>query len=450
MRLILFLLISLEIVIRYHFSNRHRDYNLQILLFSAIIQSLMIYPIIGESLFVINERGIDYFGAPFERNIAILFPSVIALSFLTFKRRNNWRIKEIIFPTVVIVLFLLYSYLTPFNYSYNATNIVLLLFAQIFLVIYICKSYLTTDQMLRGFFDGLVIVILIEFLISVSFSLLKIDFFQLLFEQNLDEAGADLRTGSFIRRSIGTFGQPNRLGGFCALSFVFFLSCRLFNYKKQKSLIFALICFVTIVLSQSRSSLLATVCSSIIMFLFYLNKRRQLSFARLIRFLVLLLIIGMFLLNMDFVTNMFFQSDVNEMEEARGFHYMLGFAAIQKTHYWGVGLNSHVYYMYNELFRLNFGEFYYTRAIHSFHMCILVETGILGFLMWLYYCITRIKIIIVTPFVWMENPILWFSFLGMLLIVIIHGVTDNVYFHYQHLMILLLIGSFYRKTSNIF
>ena len=442
MRLTLYILILLEIVCRYYLLGKNSNSRLQTLLLSGLIQSLMIYPILFSNLIELKKRGLEYLGAPFETNIAILFPTIIALIMILWGGHvRKWNFKDVKFPVIALSLVFLYSYITPLNHSLDATSIALLLFLQVLFVVVVCKTFLSEKQVMCALYDAFTIIVLVEFFVCFSYVVLHVDTLQGFFKVDIDETEW-IREGTSVRRAYGTTIQPNRLGGLASYLLVFFVSCTLFNYKRTLSLVMILLDLIVVIFSQSRSALMASIISSVLLYLLISTKRGKLKFQKLMVSLLLFAILLIGLFSLGIVGDMVFKSDVGDMREARGSHYILGWLILQKSNFMGVGLNSHVLYMYEELNIGSFADFLLTRAIHSVHLTIFVETGIVGFIAWLYYLVSRVYKTIKIRLNEMNIPILWFTFTGMLFIVIVHGFTDYLYLHYQYIMILSLCGSF--------
>lgn len=445
---IIYILLISEFLIRYNLSKERSVRSWNILLISVIIQSLMIYPSISSPIVEIREKGLDQFKTPFSTEINLLFPTVVSVAlFFVCKTKFKWRFDEIKFPFYAIFASIVFSYVTPYNKFYNATNLVVVLFLQIGLLLYIVKTYVNSEQLFIGLYDGLKIIVIVELLISLSYSILGIDILQSFFIYDLKEADW-VREGTIIRRAYGTSMHPNRLAGLCAFIFVFFISSFFNCYKKRSSILWATCAFLVIILSQSRSALTAAVFTYTVLYILRLYKNGRLSLRRLIVFFI----VGSFLLiclfSFSIVNDMFFKSDADNMEDARLDHYLAGWLLLNDTNFLGVGLNAHVHYMYYSMdIEGIVGKWMATHAIHSIHLIIWVETGLAGFAIWLYFLYSRFRRYIKTPISEMNNPVLWMAFVGMLSIVILHGFTDPVYLQYQYLLIIMLIGSFYKKKN---
>ena len=422
-------------------SPKHNSEAKKFYILSGIVQLLMVYPVIFGDLMMVTQGSEEYMGAPFETRTGLLVPTLLAFAlYCVNNKRQHWNFKEIKFPFIVITLAFVYSYLNPYNLAPYATTLALVVFCQILIVILAIKFTMTADETFKAIYDGYTFFILVELVVSVTY-VLGIDFLQSYFTPDLKDIEY-VRDGMGIRRAYGTTIQPNRLGGLCGFIFVFFYSCLLCKYQKNKSKILSVISFFVLMLSQSRSAIMATFVASLILYftIGYKQKRinkRSIFLWGFIGGVFLITILGII------IFQGFQKSDTDEQVDNRLIHYAMGFVTLQETKYLGVGLNSHVFYLYENFKGISTTDigFFFTRAIHSFHLCILVEVGICGFLLWLYYAFSRIFKFLVAPLFKMGNPAICLSFAGMLIMIIVHGFSDNLYFHYQQMTLLMLFGS---------
>ena len=89
------------------------------------------------------------------------------------------------------------------------------------------------------------------------------------------------------------------------------------------------------------------------------------------------------------------------------------------------------------------------QPIHNIHLIIFVELGLIGFLGWVYYIISRIRRFLKTPLGNMNSPIVWYSFLGMLIIASVHGMAEWVYLHAQYQFIFMMFGTMYSSKHSL-
>ena len=88
---------------------------------------------------------------------------------------------------------------------------------------------------------------------------------------------SDFIAFSVFNRCMSFFGDPNILGIFSSLCFIFFHQCKLY-IKQKKTYAYALgICIVSILLSQSRTAILLLVIYFAIYYLYSLNRLKKIS-----------------------------------------------------------------------------------------------------------------------------------------------------------------------------
>ncbi|WP_157131881.1 O-antigen ligase family protein [Phocaeicola plebeius] len=383
------------------------------------------------------------FTAPIENIGGLYFPTILVCLFpLINKRKYRWKWGNTKYVIWIIIFFFIYSYLSPYNIQHSATNVALIVFIQIVFTIYMCKSYIGTNTFIIACYDAFKIILFIELIISLSFVLLHINTLQQLFIPELEGAVVEREGSSFLRAS-GTTGWPNRLGALCTLIAIFYWICYLRKYKTKQSFWLLVTSIFIILLSQSRSALLACLLSMAISTLVFLHKKHKLSLKKIISLAILTSITIIILLNLPIVQEMFFKSDAEEMTEARFIHYLLGYNIALETNFIGTGINSHTHFMcYNMNNRILGDIWLYQHSIHNIHLVILAELGILGLIIWILYLVSRIIKILKLPLSKMNNPIIWLSFFSMILTIIIHGFTDIMYIHYQYLLIISLFGMY--------
>lgn len=419
------------------------------LLLSALIQSLMFYPSM-KTILVLKELTMKIdFGAPIENYVGIYFPTLLVCLFPLINNKNQyWKWGNSKHILGILSVFFLYSYLTPYNASHLATTIALIVILQIVFTLYICKSYISKEVFISAFFDAFQIIIFIELIISISFSLLHINALQQLFITELDGAVTE-REGTSLLRASGTTMWPNRLGALCALIAAFFWICYLQKYRRKRAIFLFVFSMIVIILSQSRSALSACILSLLVTTMINLFKKHQITVKRILYFGLIFCLALFILLNLSIIQEMFFKSDANDMAEARFIHYILGYNIGTNSHFLGVGINTNTHYMYYKMNTNLLGNVWlYQHTIHNIYLVIFAELGVLGLISWIYFLLSRIRRVLITPIVNMNSLIIWFSFMAMLFIVIIHGFTDVMYMHYQYITILSLFGIYTEKKAD--
>lgn len=416
-------------------------------LLSMLIQSLAVYPLLIQTMRTRELTKHLDFSCPYESYTGLYFPTVIAFVILIISHnRLKWKWSEVAFPLLFFSFGFLYSYLTPYNQSRYATSMALLVVLQIFFVVYVIKTYIPSKLIVKCLYDGFFVIVLLNAFISITYVLMHIDFIQNLF---INFEGS-IREGATYRRAYGTTNQPNRLGALCALISMFFLSCYCFGYKKRLSLCLIGTAFVIILLSQSRSAFSASLFASAFVYIILQYKGNKLNMSKLVLYSITLFLCYFLFSDLTIVQEMFNKnSNVGDMQEARMGHYALGWMCVEESQYMGVGINDNTHYLYYAIKNFGYETWLYMHSIHSVHMGILAELGVVGVILWLYFILSRYLRIITTPINKIHNPIICFSFMGMLTVVVLHGFSDNVYMHYQYLLIMFIMGAGYKNINIV-
>lgn len=429
---------------RFIISPKHDIHRFHYILLSSMIQSLMIYPLLYMWIQLPEKTRNPEFCAPFENNIGILYPTIISLIiYLSANRKRAFYWKQIGFSLFSIIALFIYSFISPYNYSRLSTIICLLLFVQIFFVVYVLKRCIHPTLFLNAVYDGFKIIIIVEAIISIPFVFFDVDSLQALFYSSETDVDEFIREGTMYKYASGTMTHHNRLGALCSYISLFYLSCLIFKYKRNQSIFLFITSILVLILSQSRSAIIATLFASCFIICTYLKKMRVLSFGKFCLFVSISAVVAILLLNTDLIYSMFFNSNVDDMSVARQTHYLLGWVMLQKNNFLGTGINSHVHYLYNNMMSGRYNLFFFINSIHNIHLVILVETGIVGICLWLYFIFSRIKRFLMAPLVTMKNPIICFVFIAMIVTIIIWGFTDYALLHFQYLILLFLFGAMY-------
>lgn len=434
-------------IVRYLLLTKRKDDDFLFHMTTMIIQSLAFYPLVIMTMRVPELTQKLDFSSPYESYSGVYFPTMIAaLIHINYINQNRrWHIREVIFPVIFFFLGFLYSYVTPYNQSRYATTIGLLVISQVFYVIYVLKTFVPTSVIKSAIYEGCTIIVVVNFVVSFSYVILRIDTLQNLF---INFEGA-IRAGSHYYRAYGTTNQPNRLAALCSMTSIFFLVCYALAYKKRRSLVMFILGCTVVLLSQSRSSFSAMLISSVFMFFVLRYKMNKMKLVNALSYIALIFIFWQVVSNLEIYQDMFMkQSNVDEMSEARMGHYALGWLCVTDSNYLGVGINANTHYLQYAINVFGFENWLYMHSIHSVHMGVFAELGIWGLILWIYFLITRIGRLLLFKKENVANPLFGYSFLGCIIIVAIHGMTDNVFMHYQYLMFLFLFGALYKIEKN--
>lgn len=442
------LLIFIIGIARYLFATKRKDDDFLFHLTTMIIQSLAFYPLAIMTMRVPELTQKLDFSSPYESYSGVYFPTMIAalihINYINHSKR--WNIREVLFPVVFFLFGFLYSYVTPYNQSRYATTIGLLVISQVFYVIYVLKTFVPISIIKRAIYDGCTIIVVVNFVISFTYVILRIDTLQNLF---INFEG-NIRVGSHYYRAYGTTNQPNRLAALSSIISIYFLVCNTLRYKKEKSLIMFILGCIVVLLSQSRSSFSAMLITSVFVFFVLQYKMNKMKLVNALSYIVLIFIFWQVISNLEIFQDMFMKhSNVDEMSEARMGHYALGWLCVTDSNYLGVGINANTHYLQYAIKNFGFESWLYMHSIHSVHMGIFAELGIWGLLLWVYFLITRISRLVLYKMESVVNPLFGYTFLGCIIIVAVHGMTDNVFMHYQYLMFLFMFGAFYKIPQKI-
>ena len=298
-----------------------------------------------------------------------------------------------------------------------------------FIIKFIC-SYVNKENLIYGLFDGFKYAIYLQFVLTIFFPVLGMDFVTTLFWEDIGDWA--YRRGS--ASAIGTFMHPGVLALFSCMAASCFLSFYFNNLRKKESTICFFMCIFIILFTYSRTSYITFL--GIVTYLFFVFNKRRVSKSIMIIacFLGIVILIAYF----SGVFDLFIQSDIGVQQESRLIHFMLAFDIFQVSPLIGVGINNHVNYMSNDLVNsdnLYFHSFFYQNPIHNIHLIILTELGLLGFLIWL--CFT-IKYIVKATRNGNYN-IISLMFLGILISFIVYGMTGWGPFHKNIYPILILV-----------
>ena len=291
---------------------------------------------------------------------------------------------------VSIIAAIIYVFANPTNEVKFASVVPVFYFATYFLVLYYIVTTCSYKTILNGIFTGLAAGLVLNLVLSIMFPLLNMKAIVKLFNSS-----ALLREGSRAG-AVGTFDHSNTLGVFISYCYCFFLACILTNFKKKQSIAMLVIAVLIILLSKSRSALMSIAFASLLSVVLYKFKQYSIFSPRIFFKAVLpviLLIATVFWLTP--IADMFLKSDADDMMLARGMHYLCGYEMFSDHPLFGVGWNSHLKYMseniyidFNTLFSTDEwlgDDFMYSYPIHNIWLIMLCELGLVGFSVIVYF-----------------------------------------------------------------
>ncbi len=303
-------------------------------------------------------------------------------------REKQWRIRR---PNLWIfflfVGYAAYTLINPFNIARRQSLVEVSYMLAFGLFIYLFANSFSVKSVVRGIYMGLVATVILHFILAICYPVLGMEGVVKLFD-NEASTRSEERIGA-----VGTMSHPNALGAYASYYFCFFVACFITNYKRQQSGIYAGISFLVIILSASRSALLASVVALVGIVVFYVYRRYKLLSLQSFLKAIIPLGIGIALLLTGPLSFLFADlEDLDEMTTSRLMHYYCGYEIFEDHPLVGVGLNDHLSYlvengsamMFEQIFDaadiFQPEEFMFSNPIHNIWIILIVELGLLGFL----------------------------------------------------------------------
>ena len=241
--------------------------------------------------------------------------------------------------------------------------------------------------MIRGIYIGLACTVVLHFVLAICYPVLGMESVVKIFDSEASTRSEE-RVGA-----VGTMGHPNALGTYASYYLTFFAACFITAYKRRPSAIFAGMSFIVIVLTASRSALLASVAAVLAIVVFYIYRRyKLLSFQSILKGIVPLGILIALLISGPLSFLFSDVEDLDEMTISRLMHYYCGYEIFEDHPLVGVGLNAHLTYLgenssaviFEQVFDMTDlwqpEEFMFTNPIHNIWIILIDELGIIGFL----------------------------------------------------------------------
>ena len=337
------------------------------------------------------------FGYKFRLEVFMIIAPVF---FIIIARRLRWQLLPIPWYVVaIIVLYCAVNLLNPNNLAVNSTAIALAQLLSYAIFLYLICSCFSLDVILKGIYEGFLYTTILQAVLAICYPILGIDQVVHLF-RGATSIRAEERPGA-----PGTFTHPNSLGGYMAYIVSFFTVCYLMGYHKKTSLWAGLLALFVLIMSFSRTSMLAVSISFILIITIYTTQNSSIFSIKNI-FTKILPIIAVIV------------------------------AIVLFTPLKGVGLNAHLEYIRaNSSFRI-FGdvsriiwqaeEFMSTNPIHNVLLIWLSEFGIIFTLPILYFFVRRfykIKSILRSDDDTNYKIISLFS-IGLITCLLVHGMAD--------------------------
>ncbi|GGF25838.1 O-antigen ligase family protein [Echinicola rosea] len=302
--------------------------------------------------------------------------------FLGYQRFAVLKLRDYKWEMVVLVMSIL-SFFNPMN-PYPKSVLVFLCYAgQLFLSVNYIKGNFTQGEVLKGIFDGLMVITVLQTMLVIMYPLLGIEA-ALTFFKGEDMIDYALKREGYTS-AVGIFGHPGTLALFCLITTIFFLSSYLNGFKKQLSFYCFFANVFIIVLTFSRTTYVTSAIIIGIVLISFYSKKSFFSFKNIVLASVgFVLFLG--ILYLSPLSELFLASDFENQIEVRFSSWFMGYDIWNRAKLLGVGINAHVYYM-GHFIRvtqdLAVVEFITTNPIHNIHLIVLAETGLVGMVLWL-------------------------------------------------------------------
>ena len=343
----------------------------------------------------------------------LLIPIALSSSFHHYKIRH---VKIVIF---VFSIYFLFSLLNPNNVIPVSSLPPLFYFVQLLCFILLIKRKYSRKVILAALYDALSCWIIFELILVICYPLLGLNSVASLFHGESAEVWS-MRRDNYAS-AIGSFGHPAGLAFVCSCYSVFYMSLFISNYRKRESLFYFLSCVFIVFFTYSRTSYIALFLASVVVYLLSNNSLKQLK-RNVLRYALLLFAILYGLTYIPIINNLFFESDASQQVDNRLFHYLMGWEMFSRYPLLGLGINSHVYYIYNNLIEFGlYDEFWERSPIHNSHLILLVETGLIGFLFFFVCQIAFIKHMLIKNNNQNEINISYVIIIGLLFFNFVYG-----------------------------
>ena len=299
---------------------------------------------------------------------------------------KSWRIRR---PKLVVmgimVAYAVYTLINPYCVSRVYSIIEVIYFLSFAIFIYMFSNSFNVKMVVNGIYMGLAVTVALHFLLCLCYPVMNMEGVVKLFDSDATTRSEE-RIGA-----VGTMGHPNVLGTYASYYFTFFVACFITNYKRRESAILAGLAFIIIVLSASRSALLASAFALLAIVVFYVFRRHKLlSVASILKGIVPLAIIIALLLTGPLSFLFSNLEDLDEMTTSRLLHYYCGYEIFLDHPLVGVSMNNHLFYLIENSSAVIFEQVFdmtdiwrpedylFITPIHNIWIIMIVELGLIG------------------------------------------------------------------------
>ena len=360
--------------------------------------------------------------------LVIYTPVLLSLLVLLFfyKKKRHYLIGQDRWVHYIFFLLFFSLVLNPNNNSKFTTIIFVSTFLSYIILFYRLFAVLSNEEIVNGLYEGITFLCCLQFVLAIMFPVLNQSFVTKLFHEGAEEWSTRLgtRTGA-----VGVFQHPGNLALFIMLASSFLLSCYYLNFLKSKTLFLISINTITLFLTYSRTSYLGYCITLFAIYFVYTNRNKKNFFvATIFKFVIPAIIFVIWLIYYSPFSDIFLKTDADEQVSARLIHFVMAMKAFTYSPIYGVGLNTHLDfferhgYLIRGLTNINF---FTENPIHNIHLIILVETGLIGFIPWIYLIFNSVaksvRAIRITDNLHINIMIL--AFIGMVISISFYGMT---------------------------
>ena len=319
-----------------------------------------------------------------------IWPFMFVSFFLVWyiAREKHWRIRR---PNLwlffVFTAYAVYTVLNSFNPGRRQSLVEVTFLLSFAVFVYLFANCFSSKTVVRGVYMGLAATLVLNFLLSICYPVLNMEWVIKLFNSEAANRNEE-RIGA-----VATMSHPNVLGTYASYYFTFFVACFVTNFKRRQSALFVGMAFLVIILSASRSALMASIFALLGIVVFYVYRRyKLLSFQSILKGIVPIGIIIALLLTGPLSFLFSDVEDLDEMTTSRLMHYYCGYEIFQDHPLVGVGLNAHLVYLgenssaviFEQVFDMTDmwqpEEFMFTNPIHNIWIILINELGLIGFI----------------------------------------------------------------------
>ena len=340
----------------------------------------------------LSQMSFQLFGIASKGTYMGQFGVIVSLSILSFLSlfilmikgwgKGNGRPYLVMFFVVIIFVFI--SCINPNNIYKSSVLPPFFYFIQLIIFVYIIRTSYSNRQLYLSLYDAISCWVILEFILTICYPILNMQSVASLFHGEASEEWA-LRRDNYAS-AVGTFIHPGMLAFVCSIYMIFFVVSFFSNFRKWESFCYCFFNAIVIFFTFSRTSYVALLLSLIVVIIL-IKSNPSTIIIKTIKYGIGGGVLLYLLTLVPVINDLFFKSDASHMLDGRMMHYMMGWSLFRESPIWGLGINNHVYHMYNFFSMAGVVgqeiDFFVRSPIHNAHLIILVEMGVVGFSCWI-------------------------------------------------------------------